>query len=480
MLANWSYYKNHCYQAFFGEQIMQWYDAEAHCAELGVGRNGHLVSILDSNEMSAVFYFLLLVKFEFLFLFSILLFLIQIINYFRSNMWKSPAYKAFYIGLVDNFKEGSYRWSDGRPMAYTDWAPAQLELDEDEINPPQPDGGAFEDCTIMKFDFGHSTANWHDIPCSLGSHTQVVKSANILLNNSDLINSYICKLDALTETIELIQLPMYKSLKIFSKDVVLKLVNKQRNFVCSNFEVISFLQKCDGVAQCSDNSDEHACPNRKFILHRRRMEMQQSQLQQQQQLNSEINSAPKFSNNRLSLWSLASFSLPHESIEFIAKSTPKQYCQPEQYRCDNGRCISISMYCDYQNDCGDSSDEKYCLNTNTIYADRTLLAKKNRHNLQSLSFNQTITKWQNYKMELPALGENGCLVNEFRCNNGECIPAEKRCDLLIDCKDESDEGTVCSSGNHCNKNFTFQCYYGNCIPLYAGKAILDYLIFKLI
>ena len=79
-------------------------------------------------------------------------------------------------------------------------------------------------------------------------------------------------------------------------------------------------------------------------------------------------------------------------------------------------------------DCGDESDEKYCLNTNTVYADRTLLAKKNRHNLHS--YNQTM-KWQNLKTDLPALGPNGCLVNEFRCNNGECIAAEKRCDLLV-------------------------------------------------
>lgn len=43
--------------------------------------------------------------------------------------------------------------------------------------------------------------------------------------------------------------------------------------------------------------------------------------------------------------------------------------------------------------------------------------------------------------------------------------------IPLDCKDESDEGSVCSSGNHCNKNFTFQCYYGNCIPLYA---VCDY------
>lgn len=26
--ANWSYYKNNCYQAFLGTEIIQWYDAE--------------------------------------------------------------------------------------------------------------------------------------------------------------------------------------------------------------------------------------------------------------------------------------------------------------------------------------------------------------------------------------------------------------------------------------------------------------------
>ena len=32
----------------------------------------------------------------------------------------------------------------------------------------QPDGGAYQDCTMLRVDSGHSTAHWHDIPCSLG------------------------------------------------------------------------------------------------------------------------------------------------------------------------------------------------------------------------------------------------------------------------------------------------------------------------
>ena len=30
------------------------------------------------------------------------------------------------------------------------------------------------------------------------------------------------------------------------------------------------------------------------------------------------------------------------------------------YQCDNGKCISSSLYCDFENHCGDNSDEIYC------------------------------------------------------------------------------------------------------------------------
>lgn len=35
----------------------------------------------------------------------------------------------------------------------------------------QPDWVAYEDCTMLRVDSGHSTAHWHDIPCSLGKHS---------------------------------------------------------------------------------------------------------------------------------------------------------------------------------------------------------------------------------------------------------------------------------------------------------------------
>jgi hypothetical protein len=32
-----------------------------------------------------------------------------------------------------------------------------------------------------------------------------------------------------------------------------------------------------------------------------------------------------------------------------------------------------------------------------------------------------------------------CALNNFKCNNGECINSTSRCDQSIDCRDGSDE-----------------------------------------
>lgn len=100
----WNFYKGHCYRAFSERESLQWYEAEARCASAGKGRDGHLVSILDENEMFVVHHLLV-------------------------NVWKAIPYSAMYIGLVDKDKEGVYRWSDNNPMSYTDWAPGERKRD---------------------------------------------------------------------------------------------------------------------------------------------------------------------------------------------------------------------------------------------------------------------------------------------------------------------------------------------------------------
>lgn len=404
----WQYYRGSCYKAYNEIEPLQWYDAESKCNNHGLGLDGHLVSILDKDEM-------------------------LVIHYLLTNVWKSSRYKEYYIGLFDASREGVYRWSDNNPMSYTDWELKPMLL-EDET-PAQPDGGAYEDCTIIRYNSFSRTSNWHDVPCSLGKHhhSHLDRGSQTALK-SYYVSSYICKTDSMsiasrskfrrplfTPTVEfnglLHNMPLAAKTKALAnaiirsatttttvapgldpstaiippmitnrllleqlllanlsgstgmiRDTYLKdpthvtLLNENRYFVCDNLEIISAVLKCDGVGNCRDSSDEvHGCT---------------------------------------------------------------EECLDWQFKCANGRCIPIGRYCDFTDDCGDGSDELRC----------------ERHR---------------------------CKLNEFRCQNSQCIPSPQRCDLQTDCVDGSDEGKLCTIGSNCNSASTFQCYNGNCIPQYA-------------
>lgn len=46
-----------------------------------------------------------------------------------------------------------------------------------------------------------------------------------------------------------------------------------------------------------------------------------------------------------------------------------------------------------------------------------------------------------------------CGVNEWRCDNNQCINVEFVCDGTNDCTDNSDEGTICSHRDRGTGNF---------------------------
>lgn len=394
----WQYFRGSCYKAFSEPDPLQWYDAENKCNSHGKGLDGHLVSILDKDEM-------------------------LVIHYFLTNIWKSARYIVYYIGLIDVTREGVYRWSDNNPMSYTNWELKPMLLEEEM--PAQPDGGAYEDCTIIRYNSFSRISNWHDVPCSLGKHYHSYPEKSTQMSYKwDYVNSYICKSDSISMgstsrskvrrplfSNEFIpshlishligqgsghQLPtstgqtraIHKNNSNQTSEMVLRnpqqedtmysynfdptapgknrfqLSNLDHNkyFVCDNLEVISYVLRCDGIAHCRDGSDEsHDC---------------------------------------------------------------SRDCLDWQFQCANGRCISIGSYCNFIDDCGDGSDESRC----------------ERHR---------------------------CKLNEFRCQSGQCIMQHQRCDLINDCSDSSDEGRSCTIGSNCNNASTFQCYNGNCIPIYA-------------
>lgn len=97
-------------------------------------------------------------------------------------------------------------------------------------------------------------------------------------------------------------------------------------------------------------------------------------------------------------------------------------CNPNEFRCKNGRCILKNWRCDHDPDCGngDASDEEDC--------------------------------------QYPP-----CEKGEFTCDNQKCIPQSQVCNGVNDCKDNrtSDENhDICPSNKTCPANL-FKCTYTN-------------------
>ncbi|KAG1705818.1 G-protein coupled receptor GRL101 [Nymphon striatum] len=333
-LPNWIHYNEHCYGLFQRNEALKWYDAEANCNEKH--QFSHLLSILDKNEM-------------------------DVIQYLLTTVW-NVSVENIYIGLTDEAKEGIYRWSDGNPMSYADWS----------VDKSQPDGGQFEDCSVLHLDSFHSTDHWYDIPCSLVKQEfNVTSRAKEILPT---VRSYICKFPSnfSGNQMELekdhLNIKELQARNNHLEDRNSSLKKNSSYFTCSDGVFISIYFACDSIKDCQDGSDESFCDNstlagRSFFL------------------------------------------------------------------CDNQQRISISLMCDFTHDCDDGSDERFCVHPT---CDNIQFKCKNKNCIPSYKKCDLIDDCQDNSDELNCSGQ--CFKNNtFQCNYGTCIPKYAFHDGYRDC-----------------------------------------------
>lgn len=186
-------------------------------------------------------------------------------------------------------------------------------------------------------------------------------------------------------------------------------------FKCNNGECVPTWWKCDGVKDCSDNSDELGCS-------------EDSSTQAPDATKPTVAPAHR---DKCKTTHFHCDSGECISKRFLCDGTPdcpngedergcppgaRKRCAPGKFRCiSDGICLPIEKFCDGFINCADESDEKHC-----------------DYHLEGNSTTGAATK------------PLKCNPGMFMCDN-TCMPSSVRCNNKMDCLDGSDEKNCNSS-----------------------------------
>ncbi|XP_046578540.1 G-protein coupled receptor GRL101-like [Haliotis rubra] len=146
-------------------------------------------------------------------------------------------------------------------------------------------------------------------------------------------------------------------------------------------------------------------------------------------------------------------------------------CSPQQYRCNNNRCIREANVCDGHCDCFTCEDELNCGSIECVRGSG-FRCRRNDKCIDNKYLCDGVNDCQDYNV---GSDENYCSQNisdvcaefprssrHFACPDGQCIPAKGQCDYIADCLHGEDESGCdfkqCADGD-------FRCKNEQCVPM---------------
>merc|ERR1719427_1309829 len=152
-------------------------------------------------------------------------------------------------------------------------------------------------------------------------------------------------------------------------------------------------------------------------------------------------------------------------------------CGKSEFLCNNNNCVSMELFCNGDDDCGDNSDEseKIChRRTEDLTPDTVSCLDGIACGTECVPLSARCNGTYECVDESDEENCSLCSEDTFSCASGEkCIPMAWVCDQADDCNDGSDEDD-CDYKSRSTveketcKDDEFQCYSGECIPLHLA------------
>nr|XP_046225254.1 LOW QUALITY PROTEIN: low-density lipoprotein receptor-related protein 2 [Oncorhynchus gorbuscha] len=138
-------------------------------------------------------------------------------------------------------------------------------------------------------------------------------------------------------------------------------------------------------------------------------------------------------------------------------------CSAQDFTCDNGRCVALSYVCDYANDCGDNSDELGCAFPTCASATEFTCTNGRCISAAFVCDGYSDCRDNDTSDEINCPPRT-CPSGQTKCDSTNiCIYASQLCDGYNNCGDNSDENPLFCAGRTCSPD-QFRCDEGKCIP----------------